>query len=384
MSRNESDHYPYPPTGEELTRVTAILDATHGKQRFLIPWSARLAAECAVDNLDTLQAVLNGHAMSVASRDSGRDAAVGLAKGRATEVRDLKRDVGSHVHRMVEALILWQASPDRHGADLMLPELPAHLAGQDYDDDPVEYVAEWMVDGFLNWVADFRPQFLAAEMTVYNYPLGVAGTLDKIVHLPGLAIGRSGRFIPGDGVTICGDVKTGKNPDPTWQEQIAAYRRMTEADPSGLGNLVPMPPTDAGAVLHLRPEHPRGYRFHLISGADDAHAWNLFRRDVEIFAGRKACGPKPGKVCYPLREDGTIRQPLIADLDGEGYGRAISPLVKALGADTDLDMLAAMTAGQCLALKGVGGKVLDVIRRMLADHGLHLKDEAPVQLKAVA
>lgn len=384
MSASDSDSYIYPPTGEHLTRVTSVLDATHGKQRFLVPWSARLAAECAVDNLDVLEAVLSGRAMSVASRESGHAAAVGLAKGRATEVRDLKRDVGSHVHHMVESLVLWQASPEGHGADLVLPELPAHLAGQDYDDDPVEYVAEWMVDGFLNWVADFRPKFLAAEMTVFNYPLGVAGTLDKIVFLPGLAIGPAGRFIPGDGVTICGDVKTGKNPDVTWREQIAAYRHAPEADPSGLGDLVPMPHTDAGAVLHLRPEHPRGYRFHLISGADDAHAWNLFRRDVEIFTGRKAYGPKPGKVCYPLRADGTVRQPLIADLDGEGYGRAISPLVKALGADADLDALAAMDAGDCLAIKGVAGKVLDIIRRMLSDHGLHLRGEAPVHLKAVA
>ena len=151
MSRNESDHYIYPPTGERLTRVTTILDETNGKQRYLVPWSARLAAECAIDNLDVLEAVLSGRAMSVAARASGRQAAVDLAKGRATEVRDLKRDVGSHVHGMVEALILWQASPERHGSDLVLPELPEHLAGQDYDDDPVEIVAEWMVDGFLNF-----------------------------------------------------------------------------------------------------------------------------------------------------------------------------------------------------------------------------------------
>ena len=384
MSRNESDSYLYPPTGEQLTRVTTVLDATHGKQRYLVPWSSWITAECAVDNLAALEAVLSGRASAVCSRESGRQGAVDLAKGRATEERDLKRDVGSHVHRMVEALVLWQASPEDRGADLALPDLPVHLAGQDYDDAPVEDVAEWMVDGFLNWVADFKPQFLAAEMTVFNYPLGVAGTLDKIVFLPGLAIGPAGRFIPGDGVTICGDVKTGKNPDVTWREQIAAYRHAPEADPSGFGDLVPMPATDAGAVLHLRPEHPRGYRFHLISGADDAHAWNLFRRDVEIFTGRKAYGPKPGKVCYPLRADGTVRQPLIADLDGEGYGRAISPLVKALGADADLDKLAAMDAGDCLAVKHVGGKILDVIRVMLADHGLHLRGEAPVELKAVA
>jgi hypothetical protein len=181
------------------------------------------------------------------------------------------------------------------------------------------------------------------------------------------------------------DVKTGKHLSVTWPEQIGTYRRSPECLPDRLSSdLYPTPATDCGAVLHLRPEHPRGYRFMLISGADDAAAWNRFRRAVEIFEGRSAARAKPGKVCYPLRPDGTVRQPLIRDLDGEGYGRAISPLVKTLGTDADLDMLAAMDAGQCLALKGVGGKILDVIRTMLTDHGLHLRGEAPVQLKAVA
>jgi hypothetical protein len=381
VSRNESDSYIYPPTGEHLTRVTTVLDATHGKQRYLVPWSARLAAECAVDNLDALEAVLSGRAMAVCSRESGHQAAVDMTKGRAEDDRNLKREVGSHVHHMVEAMVLWQASPEGHGADLVFPDLPGHLAGQLYDDDPVKKVADWMVEGFLNWVADYQPEFLAAEMTVFNQPLGVAGTLDKIVWLPGLAIGKAGRFVPGDGVTICGDVKTGKNPDVTWGEQIAAYRHAPEAL-MPMGEIVRMPRTDAGAVLHLRPEHPRGYRFHLISGADDADSWNTFRRDVEIFQSRKARKAKPGKVCYPLRADGTIQQPLLADLDGEGYGRALSPLVKA--GITDLEQLAAMDAGDCLAIKGVGGKLLDGIRVMLADHGLILRGEGTPDLKAAA
>ena len=101
-----------------------------------------------------------------------------------------------------------------------------------------------------------------------------------------------------------------------------------------------------------------------------------FQRALELYEGRKAAKKKPGKVCYPLRADGTIPQPRIADLDGEGYGRAISPLVKAgIG---DLEQLAAMTAGQLLAVKGIGGKTVDGIRVMLADHGLCLVGEAPV------
>jgi hypothetical protein len=140
-----------------------------------------------------------------------------------------------------------------------------------------------------------------------------------------------------------------------------------------MGDLVPMPETECGAVLHLRHEYPRGYRLMLISGADDAAAWNRFRRAVELHEGRSAAKAKPGKVCYPLRSDGTVQSPLIADLDGEGYGRALAPLKKAeIG---DLDNLATMTAGQLLKVKGIGGKTLDVIRVLLADHGLHLAGE---------
>jgi len=361
--------YTYPPTGEQFPSVTTILGATEGKP-WLAPWSARIAAEYAVDNLDALA--------ELAARE-GRDAAVDLAKKQAAQIRDRKRDTGGYVHDVVEALVMWAYSPDGHGSDITLPVLPEHLQGEFYDDDPLEDVADWMVEGFLNWVSDFGPQFLAAEMTVFHPGLRVAGTLDSIVDLPGLAVGRSGRLIPGPGVRPCVDVKTGKYLSVTWPEQLSIYRRSPECL-MPLGELRPMLRTDCGAVLHLRPEHPRCYRFMLISGADDAAAWNRFRRAVEIFEGRSAARAKPGKVCYPLRADGTIQQPRIADLDGEGYGRALSPLVKA--GISDLEQLAAMDAGDVLKIKNIAGKTLNIIRVMLADHGLHLKGEAPETAKA--
>jgi len=372
--------YTYPPTGEEFPSVTTILGATEGKP-WLVPWSARIAAEYAVDNLDLISAVAEGRAMTVAGQECGRQAAVDLAKRQAARIRDIKRDTGGYVHDIVESLVLWAASPEGRGSDIALPVLPEHLEGTDYDDSPVETVADWMVEGFLNFCADFGPVFQAAEMTVFHPGLRVAGTLDSIADLPGLAIGRSGRFIPGAGVRSCVDVKTGKHLSVTWPEQVGTYRRC----PVCLlktGEMVPTPATECGAVLHLRPEHPRCYRFMLISGADDAAAWNRFRRAAEVFEGRQSARAKPGKVCYPLRADGTIRQPRIADLDGEGYGRALSPLVRALGADAGLEQLAAMDAGDCLKVKGIGGKTLDGIRVMLADHGLHLRGETPPIVKA--
>jgi hypothetical protein len=370
---NHSDTYTYPPTGEQFARVTTILSATDGKQRYLVPWAARLAAEYAVDNLAVLAETVR------AGGEGGWQDAVDLAKKQSEEIRDRKRDVGTYVHDVVEALILWAASPDGTGTDIPLPILPEHLVGADYDDEPLEDVVDWMIRGFLNFTADFRPMFQASEMTVFNPALKVAGTLDMIVTLPGLAVGHAGRFIPGGEVTPCIDVKTGKYLDVTVPEQIACYRRMREAL-LPMGDLVPMPATECGAVLHLRPEHERGYRLMLISGTDDAAAWNRFRRAAELFHGRAAAHAKPGKVCYPLRADGTIPQPHLADLDGEGYGRALSALINA--GVSDLEQVAAMTDGQCLAIKGVGKKVLGTIRVMLADHGLHLAGEAPELAKA--
>jgi hypothetical protein len=354
--------YTYPLTGEQLVSVTTVLSATESKP-YLAPWAARLAAEYTIDNLPVIAGLLE---------EDGRYAAVQLAGRQSERIRNIKRDTGVHVHDVVEALILWAASPEGTGTDIVLPVLPEHLEGAEYDDQPIEDVIEWMQDGFLHWVSDFQPVFEAAEMTVYDQPLGVAGTLDIIARLPGLGVGPAGRFVPGAGVTACVDVKTGKHPDATWREQIARYRRMRECL-LPMGELAPMPATDCGTVLHLRPEYERGYRLMLISGTEDEEAEQRFLHALQVFRGRAAAQAKPGKVVYALRPDGTIPQPRLADLDGEGYAGPLAPLIKA-GVD-DLEQLAAMTAGQCLAVKGVGGKYLDVIRRMLADHGLHLAGE---------
>jgi hypothetical protein len=357
--------YTYPPTGEQLVSVTTVLDATEGKQMFLTPWSARLAAEYAVDNLAVLEAVL---------RDEGRGPAVKLAKDQARLIREIKADAGSYVHEVVERLVLWAYdTPGARGADIALPLLPEHLADADYDDDPLEDVVDWMITGFLNFVSDWKPVFQAAEMTVFHQPLGIAGTLDLIVRFDGYGIGNAGRFIAADGsVTPCIDVKTGKHWGATWCEQIATYRRMRECL-LPMGEIHPMPRTDCGAVLHLRPEYERGYWLMPVAADDDADAWETFQSALSTFRKRAARRLKPGKVTYPKRADGTIPQPRLADLAGEGYGRALAPLVKARIAD--LEQLAAMKAGDCLAVKGVGGKVLDIIRLMLADHGLHLAGE---------
>lgn len=363
-SPDGSRYYTHPVTGEQLISVTTVLSSTHGKP-YLTPWSARLAAEYAVDNLDLLAGTL---------AEQGRGEAVKLAKDQAKLLRERKADAGSYVHAVSEALILWAASPEGRGSDIALPDLPEHLEGADYDGEPLDRVVDWMVSGFLAFVAKFNPTFEAAEMAVYHRGLGVAGTLDTIVRFAGMALASNGRLVGAPGpLRICLDFKTGKNLDPTVQEQLAAYRRMAEAL-MPFGEVVPMPATDASAVLHLRPEHPDGFRLMPLSPADDAKAWNRFRRAVEIARGREAVGSKPGKVAYPPMSDGSVPPVRLGDLDGEGYGRTLKPLREA-GLVT-VDDVAVMTAEELRGVDGIGEKSIEVIRRMLADHGFVLADES--------
>lgn len=365
-TRTDTKHgryYTHPTTEEQLISVTTILDATDAK-RYLIDWSAQLAAESAVDNHRLIAAML---------RNDRRDDAVAFLADQARQSRELKANTGTYAHDVVEALILWAASPEGTGRDIALPTLPEHLAGALYDDQPLEEVVDWMLDGFTNFVAAFQPIFHASEMTVFNRVLGVAGTLDMIIELPGMTLRPDGRLGPGNGVSLCVDTKTGRDPGATVQEQLAAYRRMREALMPH-GEIEPMPATTAGAVLHLRPEYGGGYRLTPISAADDAKAWNRFRRAVELHTGRKETKRKPGKVAYPLRPDGTMPSPRLQDLDGEGYGRALSPLMNS--GLNDLDDVAAFTRGDLLQVKGIGAKTVDTVRRMLADYGLHFADES--------
>lgn len=343
----DSDHYVYPPTGRRLTRVSTILLATTG-EAYLAPWHARMSAFWVFDHFEEIGALL------AAGR---RNEALELVAGAAQRVTELKSDTGSHVHAVVESLIRWAAAPDRAGAALALPDLPPHLHGALYDDDPIEAVIDRMMTGFLNFVADWDPQFAASEMTVYNPAMGIAGTLDMIVVLQNAAVSADGTRIihaPGKTLTIVIDVKTGKHRKAAWREQITGYRRMPECEPVRGAELAPMPATDACAVLHLRPGFRRGYRLMLIHPRLEAAAWNRFRRRCEIYFGVKGEPDKPGAVVYPPRPDGTVQSPFIGDLDGEGYGRIIGPLVAAFGDDVTVADLAEFTDKELLEVRGIG------------------------------
>ena len=378
-------HYPYPPTGELLDSVTTVIGGTNAKP-WLTVWSGGVSMAWAVDNMQLMARTL---------RDEGRDAAIALGKDAAEKIRALKADAGTYVHDVLEALIYWAR---RGGSEIALPVLPEHLQNALYDGEPLTEVVGAMVDGFINWVSDFSPHFLAAEMPVYHYELRVAGTLDLIVVLTGYNLcadpactepgcgGRGAHLVPAPGneLAICVDNKTGREPEGTWREQLSIYRRCPECRPDKLDSeLFPTPPTRAGAVLHLRREYPDGYLFMLVASDKDEAAWDTFQAAVKTYRDRQAVKSKPGKSVRPLRPDGTIPGPRLCDLAAEGYGRALAPLRKALGAATELEDLARFTEAEVLAVKGVGPKLIDTIRVMLTDHGMCLAGEdTPATAKA--
>jgi hypothetical protein len=355
---NGQRHYTYPVTGERFVSVTTVTNGTEDASHYLAPWRAKLAARYAVEHAGQLIGVAHEH---------GQDVAISQITRAATLLSEIKADAGSHVHDVVEALIKWAASPAGRGSDIVLPALPEHLVGALYDEEPIEDVIDYMLTGFLNFMADWSPRIIAAEMPIYNRAFKMAGTLDSIMELLGLALRPDGRTVaaPGSALLAMVDCKTGRHMKASWREQITAYRHMTEAWVPP-GELVPLPGTNAGAVLHLRPEYRRGYRLMFVAPSLDEEAWNTFRHALNTWRGRDGKPKKTGPVAYPLRADGTLQPPYLADLDGEGYGRAPKALIKT-GLFTVEDV-AAFTADQLLELDGIGPKTIPLIEQILTDH----------------
>lgn len=368
-------YYIHPVTGEQLDSVTTVIAGTDSKP-WLRNWYGRTSMAWAVDHLEEV---------ARAKVLKGRQAAVDLGKDAAERERDIKRDAGSHVHDVVERLILWADSPGRSGNAIALPVLPEHLEDAWYGDELLTDVTDFMVDGFVNWVSHFNPRFLASEMPVYNRSLGVAGTLDIIAELDGYWLNAAGDravAMPGKTLCCCVDVKSGKSSEGTWKEQLAIYRRCPECR-VGLGEIRPTPKTHCGFVLHLRPEYPDGYLFMLVAGADDYAAWERFQLAAKIYRERQKVKGKPGKSVRARRADGTMPGPRICDLTGEGWGRALSPLAKALGNDAELEQVARFTQSELLAVKGIGPKLASDIRDLLIANALAIPEPTLAdQLKA--
>lgn len=241
IPRPSQGWYRVPDTGEKLRRVTTILSQGSTKGDVLVNWAANLVAETAMANLPTLVAGSRTPDQRAATYDWLRRA--------ANRKKDERAEIGSAVHRLIEAQILGTPVP----ADLLHdPELRP------------------FVTHFLQFVTDWQVTFEASEMVVGSFEYGYAGTLDYLLRSPLIAAAFG---VPADTVYV-GDTKTGGELDvkgvyPEAAQQMAAYRR-AEAAWLRDGTRVPMPTThDRGVVLHLRPE---GYRLIPVDCGDDVFA----------------------------------------------------------------------------------------------------------------
>ncbi|WP_327066769.1 hypothetical protein [Kitasatospora sp. NBC_01302] len=254
IPRPSQGWYRDPITGTKLRRVTTILSQGCSKEP-LVFWSANFTAQTAIDNLPQLVASSRTRADREESYDWLRKAHI--------RRKDERADVGTAVHRLIEAHILGTPIP----ADLL------------NDQELAPYV-----DNFSAFIREWEIEFEASEMVVGNYEDGYAGTLDYLYRSRIVASLLGVR----PDTLFEGDTKTGGELDVkgVYAEaglQMAAYRRATVCWLRD-GTQIPMPAVHStGIVLHLRPE---GYRVvPVLCGDDVFEAFLVMKQAAEWATG---------------------------------------------------------------------------------------------------
>lgn len=241
---NDTDHgryYTHPATGEQLVSVTNVLSTAVAKPA-LVPWAAKITAEKA---LDLLPAFVNAALVEPCSPRRVADECgtctnclVKAAKREVNVVKEKASDLGTRVHAHAEA----------------------HLTGAQIEPD--EEVEPYL-EQYLRFLADFEVDLAkhveAAELTVANPRLGVAGTLDLLLHLrlDGRSTDGTVKQLPKDGRALwLIDIKTSatKPAHTTYPEmalQLTALRNATEMWLPD-GSTAPMVTVKGCAVLNLR------------------------------------------------------------------------------------------------------------------------------------
>jgi hypothetical protein len=224
IKRGGARFYVDPTTGTKVPGVTSVMQNL--PKPFLKPWGEKLAAEFAVNNIDTVTSLVNS---------GDESAAVDLVKGAARRYTTQAAQRGDEVHTMFEAMALGQTV---QAASDELRVYQGHITE------------------FFNVV---KPKFRHVEATVWSEQHGYAGSFDWLADVE----------IDGELVTVIGDTKTTKpGPNGPHEEvalQLSAYAR-ADYLMLGDGTKVDMPKIDAGAVFHVRSE---GWTFRPINIGDD-------------------------------------------------------------------------------------------------------------------
>lgn len=222
-----------PGTGDKLPGVSAILAMM---PKSLTKWSARVAAEYAIDNLDVVSALARTDAQ----------AAIDLVRGAPERYSKKARDLGTEVHAYTE-----QIMRDRMDGRKSTFRVPSNILD--------------FLKSFARFATEFDVYPEMIETTVWDEEVGYAGTLDARYRLT-LPDGRE--------ISALVDTKSGASgvwPEASLQQTAYAHAKWY-IDPE-TGKKEPMPAVDAAFALWLR---PNGWA--LIPLSIGLEEWEQFKR----------------------------------------------------------------------------------------------------------
>jgi len=257
LTRDEHHVYRW-NDGPPIPSVTTILKVVD-KSGPLIGWAKRITAEAAVDNVADLAKWVEL---------SGRDGTVQLLTKIATNQRDKAANRGSEVHTLAEAIA-------RQRPVLIPDELAPYLAA------------------YQQWLAEWQPEFLAAEEMLISFEHNYAGTLDCIVRV----LGEIWML----------DIKTSKGTYAETALQLAAYSHADYFGRPGVAKRFRIPKVEQHGVLHLTPQ---GYEVVPYDVTDaEFEAFLSARKTWEWVEGRaktvmgQPIGRVPSFVHAPAKEN---------------------------------------------------------------------------------
>jgi hypothetical protein len=225
-----------PEADRQLYSVTSVINASTGNEG-LVRWCATETAKAAVSSMKTLYAMIE---------NQGEEIAIDWLEGARNRGGKGQRSataLGTEFHSLAER---WAITGER----------------PDCDDEMRPYL-----DQYDRWLQVAQPEFLAAEMTVYNPDYGYAGTADVFLII--------------DGMPLIVDYKTSKKPRKnngdearpyaTVGLQLAAYRHAQFAAAWRVRRLksrryyllgederqmaVDIPAVEGGLAVHVTMEH---------------------------------------------------------------------------------------------------------------------------------
>lgn len=160
---------PQPPHEMEVLSVTTAMKSLN--KPFLVGWAAKMTAECAVEDMAIIQAMLE--------KKNGKKAALDYLKQARYRDAGGKADRGTVVHSAVEAYLAGKKIDlDHVQFQLEEKDVPEHLWAATYK----------MIDGVMEFLYDFEPEVIQSEATVYSREHEYAGTLDILAKV---VVGRT-------------------------------------------------------------------------------------------------------------------------------------------------------------------------------------------------